>query len=306
MSKYADLAHKIVDMVHATHKEEVRAMRLKEKKSEERAKLKAEKAKASPEEEKDEKEDEEDEEGDEKKPPFPPKKDDEKGDPVGDKEGGDDEKSDDEKKDEKSDDEEEKPEEGGEEKAPPPEAGPPAAGGAEAPPAVDSMGRPMAGQGKKTPITPKTDKAKVKMSGKKEKVKVESFDNFEEMIRERQAYLNERYSYNWEEMNKEFGIQEKMIAEGMWDGNIADTAEIYGKPDISQLHIYRLLELYKAAGMNLEQSIQTIEHLYGVQVSTDSKGNLDFSDTDYSKGDTYGMNMGQNLDYYRPNVIREQ
>ena len=168
------------------------------------------------------------------------------------------------------------------------------------------MGRPMAGQGKKTPITPKTDKAKVKMSGKKEKVKVESFDNFEEMIRERQEYLNERYSYNWEEMDKEFGIQEKMIAEGMWDGNIADTAEIYGKPDISQLHIYRLLELYKAAGMNLEQSIQTIEHLYGVQVSTDSKGNLDFSDTDYSKGDTYGMNMGQNLDYYRPNVIREQ
>lgn len=305
MSKYADLAHKIVDMVHATHKEEVRSLRLKEKKSEERAKLKAEKAKASPEEEKDEKEDEEDEEGDEKKPPFPPKKDDEKGDPVGDKEGEDDEKSDDEKEDEKSDDEEEKPEEGGEEKAPPPEAGAPPAG-AEAPPAVDSMGRPMAGQGKKTPITPKTDKAKVKMSGKKEKVKVESFDNFEEMIRERQEYLNERYSYNWEEMDKEFGIQEKMIAEGMWDGNIADTAEIYGKPDISQLQIYRLLELYKAAGMNLEQSIQTIEHLYGVQVSTDSKGNLDFSDTDYSKGDTYGMNMGQNLDYYRPSVIREQ
>ena len=296
MSKYADLAHKIVDMVHATHKEEVRSMRLKEKKSEERAKLKAEKAKASPEEEKDEKEDEEDEEGDEKKPPFPPKKDDKEG-----------EKSDDEKEDEKSDDEEEKPEEGGEEKAPPPAAGAPPAGGApEAPPAVDSMGRPMAGQGKKTPITPKTDKAKVKMSGKKEKVKVESFDNFEEMIRERQEYLNERYSYNWEEMDKEFGIQEKMIAEGMWDGNIADTAEIYGKPDISQLHIYRLLELYKAAGMNLEQSIQTIEHLYGVQVSTDSKGNLDFSDTDYSKGDTYGMNMGQKLDYYRPNVIREQ
>ena len=31
MSKYADLAHKIVDMVHATHKEEVRKARTEEK-----------------------------------------------------------------------------------------------------------------------------------------------------------------------------------------------------------------------------------------------------------------------------------
>ena len=126
------------------------------------------------------------------------------------------------------------------------------------------------------------------------------------MIRDRQQYLNERYSYDWDAMDKEFGVKEKMIAEGMWDGNIADNAEIYGKPDISQLQIYRLLELYKAAGMNLDQSLQTIEHLFGVQVQTDSSGNLDFSDTDYSKGDTYGMNMGQNLDYYKPSVIREQ
>ena len=43
MSKYADLAHKIVDMVHATHKEEVRKARTEEKtKKAEEKKIKAE------------------------------------------------------------------------------------------------------------------------------------------------------------------------------------------------------------------------------------------------------------------------
>ena len=301
MSKYADLAHKIVDMVHATHKEEVRKARTEEKtKKAEEKKIKAEAEKDPEEDEKDEKEDEKDEKDgeDTKAPPE-----DQDADPVGDGEKKDGEEDEDEEGDEKK---AEGPPAEGEEA---PADGPPAGGAppeAEAPPATDSMGRPMAGQGKKSPITPKKSSPKVKMSGKKEKVKVESFDDIDKLIRDRQQYLNERYSYDWDAMDKEFGVKEKMIAEGMWDGNIADNAEIYGKPDISQLQIYRLLELYKAAGMNLDQSLQTIEHLFGVQVQTDSSGNLDFSDTDYSKGDTYGMNMGQNLDYYKPSVIREQ
>jgi len=302
MSKYADLAHKIVDMVHATHKEEVRKARTEEKtKKAEEKQLKAEADGEEKPEEKDGDEvcpecqgkgddcvcpDKEEGEGEEKPKDDagegePPPKGDEKGEPVGD----------------------------GEEPPPEGEAPPPAAADAEAPPATDSMGRPITGMGKKSPVTPKKDKEKVKMSGKKEKVKVEAFTgirDIDDMIRERQEYLNERYSFDWEAVDKEFGVKEKMIAEGMWDGQIADSAEIYGKPDISQLQIYRLLELYKAAGMNLDQSLQTIEHLYGVQVQTDSSGNLDFSDTDYSKGDTYGMNSGQNLDYYKPSVIREQ
>ena len=295
MSKYADLAHKIVDMVHATHKEEVRKARTDEK-----VKAKEEKAKAKLEADGEDKEQEgpcekcgkepcecEDSEKGDAGEGEPAPTGDEKGEPVG-------------------DNSEEPPPEGEApvDAAPPEDGAPPA--DAEAPPAADSMGRPITGMGKKSPITTKKDKEKVKMSGKKEKVKVESFDDVDQMIEDRQKYLNERYSFDWETVNSEFGVREKMIAEGMWDGDIADSAEMYGKPDLSQLHIYRLLELYKAAGMNLDQSLQTIEHLYGVQVQTDSNGNLDFSDTDYSKGDTYGRNDGANLDYMKPSVIREQ
>ena len=219
MSKYADLAHKIVDMVHATHKEEVRKARTEEKtKKAEEKKIKAEAEKDPEEDEKDEKEDEKDEKDgeDTKAPPE-----DQDADPVGDGEKKDGEEDEDEEGDEKK---AEGPPAEGEEA---PADGPPAGGAppeAEAPPATDSMGRPMAGQGKKSPITPKKSSPKVKMSGKKEKVKVESFDDIDKLIRERQEYLNERYSYDWEAMDKEFGVKEKMIAEGMWDGNIADNA----------------------------------------------------------------------------------
>ena len=66
-----------------------------------------------------------------------------------------------------------------------------------------------------------------------------------------------------------------MIAEGMWDGNIADSAEIYAALTSPS---YKFTDYWNSTkGMNLDQSLRTIEHLYGVQVQTDSNGNLDFS-----------------------------
>ena len=90
-----------------------------------------------------------------------------------------------------------------------------------------------------------------------------------------------------------------MISEGMWDGNVADSMEIYGKPEITQLQLYRMLELYRAAGMTLDQSCDTIEYLYGVRPVSDQDGNMNFGGTqmDIQK---YGRNDGSmDASYYK-------
>ena len=91
----------------------------------------------------------------------------------------------------------------------------------------------------------------------------------------------------------------KLISEGMWDGNVADSMEIYGKPEITQLQLYRMLELYRAAGMTLDQSCDTIEYLYGVRPVSDQDGNMNFGGTqmDIQK---YGRNDGSmDASYYK-------
>ena len=58
-----------------------------------------------------------------------------------------------------------------------------------------------------------------------------------------------------------------------------------------------MLELYRAAGMNLEQSCDTIEYLYGVRPVSDEDGNMNFDGTqmDIQK---YGRNDGENRAAY--------
>ena len=116
-----------------------------------------------------------------------------------------------------------------------------------------------------------------------------SVEQFKQRIQLKEKFL---------EIDEKFGIKEKMISEGMWDGNVADSMEIYGKPEITQLQLYRMLELYRAAGMTLDQSCDTIEYLYGVRPTSDDKGNMNFGGTqmDIQK---YGRNDGSmDASYY--------
>jgi len=327
MSKYVNLASKIIDLVHAEHKAGLRAER--KKTAEAKAKKVKEldptvddenpgfkdkeqeaiKAKSKEESEDDEKEDEDD-------------------DPVGKKK----DKKDDDKdgdKDKESDDGDEKKKDAvppKDDSGTPPASDAPAADagskepeGDEGPDPTKQSGREISTgavdiQKKPSPPMPgnkKTKKGgKVEMSGKKEKVdtkpKTESIDD---MIRKREEYLK-RPKFNAEslkrritvvdkmkEIDAEFGIKEKMIAEGMWDGNISDDMEIYGKPEITQLQLWRMLEMYRAAGMNLEQSCDTIEYLYGVRPMADDEGNMNFGGTqmDFMK---YGRNDAENRASY--------
>ena len=112
-------------------------------------------------------------------------------------------------------------------------------------------------------------------------------------------YIEEKFL----EIDDEFGIKDKMIAEAMWDGKLLPDMELYGKPEITQLQLYRMLELYRTAGMNLEQSCDTIEYLYGVRPVSDEDGNMNFNGTqmDIQK---YGRNDGEIPSdvYYKWNV----
>jgi len=114
----------------------------------------------------------------------------------------------------------------------------------------------------------------------KPKFSVESFKN--------RIHIKDKFL----RIDEEFGIKDKLISEGMWDGQIQPDMELYGKPEITQLQLYRMLELYRAAGMNLEQSCDTIEYLYGVRPVSDADGNMNFNGTqmDIQK---YGRNDGE-------------
>ena len=312
MSKYVNLASKIIDLVHAEHKAGLRAERKKTAeakakkvkeldptvdsenpgfKDKEQEAIQA-KSKEKEESEDDEKEDEDD-------------------DPVGKKK---------EKKDDSKDGEEDKEDGGEDEKE---KDAPPAKGEEEkdeGPDPTKQTGRETSTgavdiQKKPSPATPgvtkKTKSKKVEMTGKKEKVdttpKSESIDD--QIRRKEEALQRPKFSVEqfkqriqlkekFLEIDDKFGIKEKMISEGMWDGNVADSMEIYGKPEITQLQLYRMLELYRAAGMTLDQSCDTIEYLYGVRPVSDDKGNMNFGGTqmDIQK---YGRNDGSmDASYY--------
>ena len=312
MSKYVNLASKIIDLVHAEHKAGLRAERKKTAeakakkvkeldptvdsenpgfKDKEQEAIQA-KSKEKEESEDDEKEDEDD-------------------DPVGKKK---------EKKDDSKDGEEDKEDGGEDEKE---KDAPPAKGEEEkdeGPDPTKQTGRETSTgavdiQKKPSPATPgvtkKTKSKKVEMTGKKEKVdttpKSESIDD--QIRRKEEALQRPKFSVEqfkqriqlkekFLEIDDKFGVKEKMISEGMWDGNIADSMEIYGKPEITQLQLYRMLELYRAAGMTLDQSCDTIEYLYGVRPTSDDKGNMNFGGTqmDIQK---YGRNDGSmDASYY--------
>jgi len=307
MSKYVNLASKIIDLVHAEHKAGLRAERKKtaEAKAKKVKELdptvddenpgfkdKEQEAIQAKSKEKEESEDDED-------------KEDEDGDPVG--------KGEKEKKDDDKDGEEDKESDGGDEKekdAPPPKD---AEGGGEAPApkepdpenvmstgAVDSQKKPSPPM----PGNKKKGAKKVEMSGKKEKVDTKpKSESLDDQIRKREERLAKpkfsvesfrhriQLKEKFLEIDDEFGIKDKMIAEAMWDGKLLPDMELYGKPEITQLQLYRMLELYRAAGMNLEQSCDTIEYLYGVRPVSDEDGNMNFNGTqmDIQK---YGRNDG--------------
>ena len=314
MSKYVNLASKIIDLVHAEHKAGLRAER--KKTAEAKAKkvkeldptvdsenpgFKDKEQEAIQAKSKEKEESEDDEE-----------KEDEDEDPVGKKK---------EKKDDSKDGEEDKEDGGEDEKE---KDAPPAKGEEEkdeGPDPTKQSGRETSTgavdiQKKPSPPTPgvtkKTKSKKVEMSGKKEKVdtkpKSESIDD--QIRRKEEALLRPKFSVEqfkqriqlkekFLEIDDKFGIKEKMISEGMWDGNVADSMEIYGKPEITQLQLYRMLELYRAAGMTLDQSCDTIEYLYGVRPVSDQDGNMNFGGTqmDIQK---YGRNDGSmDASYYK-------
>ena len=304
MSKYVNLASKIIDLVHAEHKAGLRAERkataeAKAKKVKELDpsvdsenpgfKDKEQEAIQAKSKEKEESEDDEE-------------KDDEDGDPVGKKK---------EKKDDDKDGEEDK-EDGGEDEAPKDSAPPKGAEGGEPAPkepdpenvmstgAVDSQKKPSPPM----PGNKKKGAKKVEMSGKKEKVDTKpKSESLDDQIRKREEALAkpkfsvENFKHRIQlkekflEIDEQFGIKEKLIAEAMWDGKLMPDMELYGKPEITQLQLYRMLELYRAAGMNLEQSCDTIEYLYGVRPVSDEDGNMNFNGTqmDIQK---YGRNDG--------------
>ena len=304
MSKYVNLASKIIDLVHAEHKAGLRAER--KKTAEAKAKkvkeldpsvddenpgFKDKEQEAIQAKSKEKEESEDDEE-----------KDDEDDDPVGKKK---------EKKDDDKDGEEEK-EDGGEDEAPkdaPPAKG--AEGGEPAPKEPDPENVMSTGavdsQKKPSPPMPGNKKKgakKVEMSGKKEKVDTKpKSESLDDQIRKREEALAkpkfsvENFKHRIQlkekflEIDEQFGIKEKLIAEAMWDGKLMPDMELYGKPEITQLQLYRMLELYRAAGMNLEQSCDTIEYLYGVRPVSDEDGNMNFNGTqmDIQK---YGRNDG--------------
>jgi len=319
MSKYVNLASKIIDLVHAEHKAGLRAERKAT------AEAKAKKVKElDPSVDSDNpgfkdkeqeaiqaksKEKEESEDGEE----------DEDEDPVGKKK---------EKKDDAKDGEKDK-EDGGEdekEKTPPPPKG--AEGGGEEPPAdpatdgdPDTQDGNMTSTGavdiQKKPSPPmpgnkKKGPKKVEMTGKKEKVDTKpKSESIDDMIRKREEALAkpkfsvEQFKHRIQlkekflRIDEEFGIKEKLISEAIWDGQLQPDMELYGKPEITQLQLYRMLELYRAAGMNLEQSCDTIEYLYGVRPVSDEDGNMNFNGTqmDIQK---YGRNDGENrASYYK-------
>ena len=304
MSKYVNLASKIIDLVHAEHKAGLRAER--KKTAEAKAKkvkeldpsvddenpgFKDKEQEAIQAKSKEKEESEDDEE-----------KDDEDDDPVGKKK---------EKKDDDKDGEEDK-EDGGEDEAPKDSAPPKGAEGGEPAPkepdpenvmstgAVDSQKKPSPPM----PGNKKKGAKKVEMSGKKEKVDTKpKSESLDDQIRKREEALAkpkfsvENFNHRIQlkekflEIDEQFGIKEKLIAEAMWDGKLMPDMELYGKPEITQLQLYRMLELYRAAGMNLEQSCDTIEYLYGVRPVSDEDGNMNFNGTqmDIQK---YGRNDG--------------
>ena len=304
MSKYVNLASKIIDLVHAEHKAGLRAER--KKTAEAKAKkvkeldpsvddenpgFKDKEQEAIQAKSKEKEESEDDEE-----------KDDEDDDPVGKKK---------EKKDDDKDGEEDK-EDGGEDEAPKDSAPPKGAEGGEPAPkepdpenvmstgAVDSQKKPSPPM----PGNKKKGAKKVEMSGKKEKVDTKpKSESLDDQIRKREEALAkpkfsvENFKHRIQlkekflEIDEQFGIKEKLIAEAMWDGKLMPDMELYGKPEITQLQLYRMLELYRAAGMNLEQSCDTIEYLYGVRPVSDEDGNMNFNGTqmDIQK---YGRNDG--------------
>jgi len=305
MSKYVNLASKIIDLVHAEHKAGLRAERkataeAKAKKVKELDpsvdgenpgfKDKEQEAIQAKSKEKEESEDDEE-------------KDDEDGDPVGKKK---------EKKDDDKDGEKDK-EDGGEDEAPKDSAPPKGAEGGEPAPkepdpenvmstgAVDSQKKPSPPM----PGNKKKGAKKVEMSGKKEKVDTKpKSESLDDQIRKREEALakpkfsveNFKHRIQLKEkflqIDEQFGIKDKLISEAMWDGKLVPDMELYGKPEITQLQLYRMLELYRAAGMNLEQSCDTIEYLYGVRPVSDQDGNMNFNGTqmDIQK---YGRNDGE-------------
>ena len=307
MSKYVNLASKIIDLVHAEHKAGLRAERKKtaEAKAKKVKELdpsvddenpgfkdKEQEAIQAKSKEKEESEDDED-------------KEDEDDDPVGKKK---------EKKDDDKDGEEDK-EDGGEDEAPKdsaPPKGPEGGGEAPAPKEPDPENVMSTGavdsQKKPSPPMPGNKKKgakKVEMSGKKEKVDTKpKSESLDDQIRKREEALAkpkfsvEQFKHRihlkekFLEIDDKFGIKEKLIAEAMWDGKLMPDMELYGKPEITQLQLYRMLELYRAAGMNLEQSCDTIEYLYGVRPVSDEDGNMNFNGTqmDIQK---YGRNDGE-------------
>ena len=304
MSKYVNLASKIIDLVHAEHKAGLRAERkataeanakkvkeLDPSVDDENPGFKDKEQEAIQAKSKEKEESEDDEE-----------KDDEDGDPVGKKK---------EKKDDDKDGEEDK-EDGGEDEAPKDSAPPKGAEGGEPAPkepdpenvmstgAVDSQKKPSPPM----PGNKKKGAKKVEMSGKKEKVDTKpKSESLDDQIRKREEALAkpkfsvENFKHRIQlkekflEIDEQFGIKEKLIAEAMWDGKLQPDMELYGKPEMTQLQLYRMLELYRAAGMNLEQSCDTIEYLYGVRPVSDEDGNMNFNGTqmDIQK---YGRNDG--------------
>ena len=303
MSKYVNLASKIVDLVHAEHKAGLRSERKKtaeakakkvksldpsvEKeidpdnpgfKSKEQQEEKCDKCGKEPCECAEEKKDKDKDKDKEDAP-----KDDEKSDPVGDK------------------------------SAPPEDAAAPP----EMPKQPDPENVLSTGsvdiQKKPSPPMPgnkKKDKKKVEMSGKKEKVETKpKSESLDDQIRRREQALSKpRFSVEsfkhriqvkekFLRIDEETGISKKLISEGMWDGTLQADMDLYGKPEITQLQLYRMLELYRAAGMNLEQSCDTIEYLYGVRPVSDEDGNMNFDGTqmDIQK---YGRNDGENRAAY--------
>ena len=315
MSKYVNLASKIIDLVHAEHKAGLRAERKKT------AESKAKKIKELDPTVDDEnpgfkdKEQQEIQAKSKQKEESEDDEEDEDEDPVGKKK---------EKKDDAKDGEEDKEDGGDDEKekkdAPPKGEEPPADPSADGDPGTQDGNMTSTGavaiQKKPSPPTPgvtkKTKGKKVEMTGKKEKVdtkpKSESIDD--QIRRKEEALQRPKFSVEgfkqriqlkekFLEIDHKFGIKEKMISEGMWDGNVADSMEIYGKPEITQLQLYRMLELYRAAGMTLDQSCDTIEYLYGVRPVSDQDGNMNFGGTqmDIQK---YGRNDGSmDASYYK-------
>ena len=334
MSKYVNLASKIIDLVHAEHKAGLRAERKKT------AEAKAKKVKEldptvdddnpgfKDKEQEDLKARMKDAKKGKKFDPFDTKagddvkdkkeeeseddeKEDEDDDPVGKKKEKDDSKDGEEDKEDDGEDEKEKdapPAKGEEEKDEGPDPSK-QTGRETSTGAVDIQKKPSPA----TPgVTKKTKGKKVEMTGKKEKVDLKpKSESLDDQIRKREEAL-QRPKFSVEqfkqriqlkerilEIDDKFGIKEKMISEGMWDGNVADSMEIYGKPEITQLQLYRMLELYRAAGMTLDQSCDTIEYLYGVRPVSDQDGNMNFGGTqmDIQK---YGRNDGSmDASYYK-------